>query len=167
MIRTRVLIGTALAVAAAAMLYADTFLAPWFPLLGITILVVQWRAAYELWHLLDAAHRPPLLMLYLGLTACWAANWWPVAAYSWLSAPAPGQPLLFWPALGLVYCVCFIVAFLWEMAWYPHGGIALPRLAVWAFILTYLGLLGSFFLQLRFLPVESGGAAGLVWLAAA
>lgn len=34
MIRTRLLIGTVLALMAAALLYLDGFLAPWYPLVG-------------------------------------------------------------------------------------------------------------------------------------
>jgi phosphatidate cytidylyltransferase len=166
MIRTRLLIGTTLALLAAALLYLDAFLAPWYPLLGGTVLAVLWRAAYELRQLLEPTHRPPYFLLGFGLSLCWAANWWPLIAAAWLP-PSRFSPPTVWSAVLFAYCLTFVLAFFWEMARYPYAGAALPRLAVTTLILTYLGLLGSCFLQLRFLPPSREGPAAIAWLVAA
>lgn len=166
MIRTRLLIGSLLAVLAAILLYVDSFLAPWFPLLGLTALAVIGRAAYELQQLLDPSHRPALGLLLTGVSLCWAANWWPTATV-WLQYAESYWPHSAWPALFIAYCTAFVLAFIWEMSRYPHDGPALPRLAAWTLITTYLGLLSSFFLQLRFLPESSAGPPAIAWLAAA
>ena len=166
MIRTRLLIGTVLALMAAALLYLDGFLAPWYPLVGGTVLAVLWRAAYELRQLLEPGHRPPYLVLVLGLTLCWAANWWPLLAASW-SSESRFFTTSVWTAVLFAYCSTFLVTFLWEIACYPHAGAALPRLAATTLILTYLGLLGSCFLQLRWLPPSDEGPAALAWMVAA
>lgn len=166
MIQTRLLIGSALILLAAAVLYLDGFLAPWYPLLGLTVLAVLWRAAYELQQLLEPAHRPPLWLLGLGLSLCWVANWWHRLAASALPASAlcPSSP---WTGVLFAYGLAFLAAFLWEMARYPHAGAALPRLAATTLILSYLGLFGSCFLQLRLLPESAEGPPTLAWLVAA
>jgi phosphatidate cytidylyltransferase len=167
MIQTRLLIGTLLAILAAALLYADAFLAPWFPLVGLTTLAVLCRAAYELQQLLEPRTRPALILLFTGITLCWLANWWPVVVTTGCLPATLLMSAQVWGALLVAYCTAFVLAFLWEMARYPHDGPALPRLAAWTLITTYLGLLGSCFLQLRLLPESSAGPPVIAWLAAA
>ncbi len=166
MIRTRVFVGSLLALGAAGVLFGDTYLAlNWFPsrfpFLFAFLMLAGVLGSRELVNLLPAAHRPSATLVTLGVLLLLAANWYRVIRYD-LGLP----PLSVWSMLLAVFVGVLIAAFLLEMRWYSgEPGTAVPRLALTVFAVAYLGLLPSFFAQIRWLslaPVTSAVMLALV-----
>jgi phosphatidate cytidylyltransferase len=150
MIRTRVLVGTVLAAAAAGLLVGDRWLAPWFPCLFACLLLVGVIATGELVRLLPAAIRPPHALTVVGVVLTLAANWYPLVrselAPSLPAVSSPWEPVLF------VFVAVVLAAFLVEMYCFAGAtGSAIPRLGLTVLSVAYLGLLGSFLAQLRWI----------------
>jgi len=141
MIRTRIVVGTLLAAAAAGVLVADRWLAPWFPCLFACLMIVGVVATRELVRLFPAAIRPREWVAVGGTCLILASNF----ASAALPSADSGSRLI-----GVVVAV-FLVAFLMEMWRYREPGHSVPRLALTTFVFVYLGVLGSFFAQLRWL----------------
>lgn len=137
MILTRIVVGSLLAAAAASILIADHWLAPWFPCLFACLMLVGIIATRELVRLFPAAMRPPDWIAIGGTCLILASNF----------ALAAGSRLRVEHAFVFV----FLLAFLVEMVRFREPGHAVPRLALTTFVLVYLGVLGSAFAQLRWL----------------
>lgn len=152
MIRTRVLVGSILAFAAAGLLIGDQFLAPWFPVLFACLTLVAVLATRELVRLFPPAVRPPELLAVAATVTIVAANWYTgvqARVATWLPAVAsPWEPVL------LAFVAAVIAGFLLEMYRYREPGTAVPRLGLLVLTLVYLGLLGSFLAQLRWLDPD-------------
>jgi len=138
MIRTRIVVGSLLAVAAAGIVVADTYLAPWFPCLFACLMFTGIIATRELVRLFPAAMRPPAWPTAIGVCVILASNFTLPSADS-------GSRLI-----GIAVGV-FFAAFLVEMVRFREPGAAVPRLALATFVFVYLGVLGSFFAQIRWL----------------
>ncbi len=149
MLRTRLWVGSLLALAAAAVLVGDRWLAPWFPFLLACVLGLGVLAGRELVGLFPKAFRPPPALPVAGTLVVLAANWYAVVrgeAAPWLPAAAsPWEPILF-AFVGVV-----AAAFLAEMYAYREPGAVVPRLALTVFAVAYLGLFPSFLVQQRWL----------------
>ena len=78
MIRTRVLVGTVLAAAAAGLLVGDRWLAPWFPCLLACLGLVGVLATRELVRLFPPIFRPAEPLAVGGVLLVLAANWYTV-----------------------------------------------------------------------------------------
>lgn len=137
MIRTRMIFGTLLAAAAAGMLVADRWIAPWFPFLFACLMAIGVLATRELLRLFPAAFRPREWVAVGGTCLILASNFAGVA----------GIGLRF----GDVFVAAVLIAFLVEMRQYREPGPAVPRLALTTFAFAYLGILGSLFAQIRWL----------------
>src|SRR5262245_10046008 len=153
MIRTRLLVGTLLALGAAGVLVGDTWLAqhgvPWFPFLFAFLALAGVVSSRELVRLFPAAHRPSELLVICGVLLLLAANWYPAIRLEF--GVTVGSP---WAMLVFVFVSVLIAAFLLEMYRYSgEPGVAVPRLALALFAVAYLGLLSSFFVQIRWLAV--------------
>jgi len=61
-----------------------------------------------------------------------------------------------WGPVLLVFVGTLLTTFLAEMYRFREPGSAVPRLALTVFVVAYLGLLGSCFARLRWLPEHSG-----------
>jgi phosphatidate cytidylyltransferase len=148
-IRTRVLVGTVLIAAAAGLLVGDRWLAPWFPCLLACLGLVGVLATRELVRLFPSPYRPSVSLTVAGVLLTLSANWYPVVQARLapsLPASSPWEPVLF------VFVGVVLAAFLAEMRRYTGTpGAAVPRLALTVFAVAYLGLLGSFLAQLRWL----------------
>lgn len=153
MIRTRVVMGSVLAAAAAGVLVGDAYLAPWFPCLFGCLLAAGLFAGRELVRLFPPVFRPPEVLVLVGLFFTIAANWYDVVRANLAgSLPTSASP---WPPVLFVFTAVLFAAFLVEMARYREPGAAVPRLALCVFAVAYLGLLGSFFARIRWL--DHGG----------
>lgn len=155
MIRTRLRVGSLLALAAGGVLVADGWLAPWFPGLLGCLVVVGVLAARELVRLFPPVFRPSEPLVIGGVLLTLLANWYPVLAHEFgpplRPVGSPWTPVLF-AFVGVVFA-----AFLVEMYCYAEPGAAVPRLGLTLLAVAYLGLLASFFVQLRWLsPAHSG-----------
>lgn len=165
MIRTRLWVGTLLALGAAGVLFGDSYLAQrgfaWFPFLLVFLLYAGAAGARELVRLFPAAHRPSEPLVTCGVQLLLVANWYPAVRLQFSAAPA--SP---WAMLVVVFVGVLIAAFLLEMQRYTgEPGVAVPRLALTVFAVAYLGLLPCFFAQIRWLsndPDASGLMLALV-----
>ena len=152
MIRTRVLVGSILGWGTLALLVGDRYLAPWFPVLFVTIVFVAVLMTRELVRLFPPHTRPFGPFLILGVVATITANWYPVAQQS---LPAILPPLASaWEAVVFVFVGVVVAAFLIEVNRYREPGTAVPRLGLTVLSVAYLGLLGSFLVQLRSLSPD-------------
>lgn len=150
MIRTRVVVGSLLALAAAGVLVGDAYLAPWFPCLFACLMALGLLAGRELVALFPEPMRPSELLTVAGILLCLAVNWYPTLRTE--LGYAPGSA---WGLLVVVFTAVLVAAFLLEMRRYTgEPGRAVPRLGATVFAVAYLGVLPSFFAQLRFLPTE-------------
>lgn len=139
MLRDRLRAGTLLALGVLGVLYADRWLAPYYPVLGVLALLAGTLTAGELCDLLRPDLRPRRLLTMLGVATVLAANWF--------------GPLLnladTWFPVWLAYVGFVLAAFLYEVLAFraPGDGVARVMAAAWA--VAYLGLLPSFLIQLR------------------
>jgi phosphatidate cytidylyltransferase len=151
LIRTRVVVGTLLAVAAGGfLLVGDRYLAPWFPFLLASLLFVGVVSTRELISLFPTAFRPPELLTVLGVVVVIAANWYTIVQNA-LVLPAVTtwhQPVV------LAFVGVITVGFLREMYLFREPGAAVPRLALLVLAVAYLGLFGSFLAQLRWIDAD-------------
>lgn len=158
MIRTRVLVGTLLALGAAGVLVGDTVLAQngfdFFPFLFAFLGLAGLLGSRELVRLFPAAARPSQLLVTLGVLLLLAANWYPLVF----------APVSRWYLLGLAFVGVLMGAFLLEMRWYTGEPGAVPRLALTVFAVAYLGLLPSFFAQIRWLSFDPVTSAVMLTL---
>ena len=139
-----------LVLAAAGVLVGDQYLAPWFPCWFGCLMLMGVVAARELVRLFPPALRPSELLTVTGVLLALAANWHPVvrAAYA---PPAPSP----WALVTFVLAGVLIAAFLLEMRRYREPGPAVPRIGLTVFAVAYLGLLGSFLAQLRWVHPDA------------
>ena len=159
MLKTRVAFGLLMIAGVGAVLVADPYLGGGtFPCLAVVAAVVMWLAAGELQALL--ANLPLALDPWwcrLAATALVLGNWLPAllpASAGWLTAgPLPVGVGLFVPA-GLL-------AFLTVAAGYRQPGDAVAKVAGYLLVLFYLGVLGSFVVQTRWLGTAGQGAVAL------
>ncbi|QEL18444.1 phosphatidate cytidylyltransferase [Limnoglobus roseus] len=150
MLRTRIWVGSLLAAAAAGVLFGDAFFAPHYPILLAAILFLGWFGTQEFWRMLSAGDRPAAPVVALGVPLVLAANWFSVLSQG-IAAP--------WQCVIGAFVAAVLVAFLYEIGTYSADGHSSRRVAFSVLLFAYLGLLPSFLVQLRWLPVEVSGAA--------
>lgn len=156
MLRTRLWMGSLLIVVVAGMLWLDQDWAPWHPFQFVFQMSVAFGAAYELSHLYDS--RPHQRgVLYVGVLALTLVNWL-LPAFGW-------EKHIFAVLLGLVAGL-HLVVFLVEMAKFTEPGRSVEGMARTWWGIGYLGLLPSFFAQIRWL-YEPGSPMGTEALALA
>src|SRR6516225_6188028 len=117
MIRTRVIVGSILALATIGILIGDDYLAPgWFPCLFICLMALGILAGRELVRLFPEATRPSETLTISGILVCLAVNWVPVLSAE--SRRYHGWQISFYrvpDCLLLVFSTILIAAFLREM----------------------------------------------------
>jgi phosphatidate cytidylyltransferase len=149
--------GAILAALAAGVLLLDQSIAPWFPFLLAFLLLLALSCCHELLNLLPATRRPAAWLCYPAVAALIIANW---PAHFWQRDA--------WPWVCGTFAVVVLSAFLAEMATFHEPGESVTRISLTVWIIAYLGLLPSFFAQLRWIPgPEEGIPNGTVALALA
>jgi len=160
MLRTRLLIGAVLAALVVAVLLVDW--APWYPFLFVLLIVLSLAGCAEMVRLLGPNQQPSSWLCYAAIILLICANWVP-------HVPGPWDPdPWFW--IGSAFAVAVVTANVVEMARFREPGGSVTHIALTVWIVSYLGLLPSFFAQLRWLgpPGTSGtGEAGTAALALA
>jgi phosphatidate cytidylyltransferase len=151
MIRTRIIVGSILAIAAVGFLVADGYLEPWYPCLFVCLLVLGILAGRELIRLIPANVQPSELLVLIGIVLCLTANWVPVVGTAIGRSTGPA-----WSMVLFTYVAMMLAAFGLEMYRFHEPGSAVPRLGTTLLAIGYLGVLPSFFAQLRFLTPEPG-----------
>jgi phosphatidate cytidylyltransferase len=158
MLRTRLAVGAVLVALVVGMLAVDERLAPWYPFLLLFFLGLALASCFELLNLLGAEQRPSAWLCGGGLVAVVAANW-----LAHRHGPNP-QP---WAYVLAAFAALVLAAFLVEMATFREPGTSVVRIALAVWVVAYLGLLPSFFAQLRWLGAASDPGRGTAALALA
>lgn len=170
MLRTRVLSAILIVVALVLVLYVDQGLAPWFPLWFLLSAFVMAATSRELVALLsNTPARPDARVVAGGLLAILAADWLPHLAAACpahervsaiVSEPFAAIAVLSWPFLCFTGVV--MAAFVAESLRFEGPGRAVASIAGTILVVAYVGLLGSFMVQMRWLE---GCKHGLIPLA--
>jgi phosphatidate cytidylyltransferase len=160
--------GTILVVLVAGMLAVDQYLAPWYPFLFVFVLGLGLVACLEVVQLLGPARRPPLWLCFAAVAGLILANWLgrPVLAGAMATSLGLRLPATGWAWIVGVFTVVVLAGFLVEMATFREPGNSMIRVALLVWIAGYLGVLPSFFVQLRWLN-ESNSDVGTTALALA
>jgi phosphatidate cytidylyltransferase len=176
MLGTRLVIGFAMVGFTLLALCADEFLAPWFPIWFVLALVVLGIATLELVDLLSATGiRPSGNTALGGVVALVVANWVPHLLdrvgllVGWSQRAAAYDPMdpvdaLAWPLMTFVAVV--MAAFVIRSLQFPESGSTMATLAGTILVVAYVGLLGSFIIQLRWFEGPYNGLIPLVYLIA-
>jgi phosphatidate cytidylyltransferase len=176
MLATRLLVGFSMVGFMVALLCADEWLAPWFPLWFLLAVIVLGAASLELVELLGATGlRPSGNTAFGGVLALVIANWVPhlidhfsrtVSPSSLATAYDPMGPVyaLAWPLLTFV--AVLMVAFVVRSVQFPEPGSTMATIAGTVLVVAYVGLLGSFIIQLRWLEGPYHGLVPIVFLIA-
>lgn len=150
MLRTRLVVGAVLIGLVGAMLVADQGFSPWFPFLALMVIFLGLGSSYELLHLLGPNRRPEAWICDLGIVLVILSNW-PAhlpEMKGWLPGPWP------WVMGGLIVAILIVIVN--ELSSFREPGRSMERMALAVFAIAYLGLLPSFFVQLRWLdPVHA------------
>lgn len=170
MLRTRVLTGVLIVAALVVVLYVDQGLAPRFPLWFLVSALLMGASARELSGLLsNTPARPDARVVAGGLLAILAANWLPHLAAACpthdrvsaiMSEPFGSIGVLAWPFLS--FTVVVMAAFVAESLRFERPGGAVASIAGTILVVAYVGLLGTFIVQMRWLE---GCRHGLIPLA--
>jgi phosphatidate cytidylyltransferase len=166
--RTRIFVGTIMAVLAACMLIADLYLAPVYPFLLLVILLLALGACSELHRLLRfLPNRAPFWLCAGGVFVVLLANW-PVHILDYLlggSGQAKQQYGLDpWQFVTFAFAAVAMTAFVAEMPKYRDSSGAVPRIALALWFVAYLGLLPSFLIQLRWPPPQYGSLSMAIFV---
>jgi phosphatidate cytidylyltransferase len=143
--------GTLLVVLVVGLLVIDQWLAPWYPFLLCFLLALAVAGVHELLDLLGPERRLPGWVCYLAVAVLILGNW---PAHVLPAAQQLDADPWHW-VLGLFTAVVG-VTFLVETATFREPGGSVNRIALMIWITAYLGLLPSFFVQLRW---RAGSAA--------
>ncbi len=172
MLATRLATGLTLVVVLLAILILDEWLAPWFPLWFAASLVVLGLCAVELSGLLGATGARPSANTVLGGTmALVVANWAPHVARQLSLDPARPIPATYDPSASVdvmawplwTFVAILMAAFLSQSLQFRRPGQTMATIAGTILAVAYVGLLGSFMIQMRWFD---GPYHGLIPLAA-
>lgn len=160
MLAKRLAIGLSMVALLMAVMALDDRLAPYYPLWLVAALVVMGASSLELVDLLGrAGAKASGNTVFGGVMAIALANWAPHVA-STTTAAAPMMPAydplapvhaLAWPLLA--FAATLMGAFIARAVQYDRKGDASTAIAGSILAVAYIGILGSFALQLRWLGV--------------
>ncbi len=172
MLGTRLVTGFSMVGLLLAVLCLDELLAPWFPFWFVAALVIMGSSALELVGLLNATSaRPSGNTVLGGVMALVVANWAPHLITELFPNPHPQalsyDPLgpvsdLAWPFMTFV--AVLMVSFVIQSAQFQKPGVTLATIAGTVLAVAYVGLLGSFIIQLRWFDGRYHGIVPLVYL---
>jgi phosphatidate cytidylyltransferase len=157
-------------------LCADELLAPWFPFWFALAVVVMGTSALELVGLLDATSvRPSGNTVLGGVLALVVSNWVPHLidrfglAAGWTVRSEAFDPMSPVAALGwplMTFAAVVMAAFLIRSVQFPEPGSTMATIAGTILAVAYVGLLGSFIIQIRWLEGRYHGLIPIVYLIA-
>jgi phosphatidate cytidylyltransferase len=169
MLLTRLLIGIPMAAAFVLVLFVDTyFFSPWFPLWLVAMLVGLGMGAREVANLFQqTSARPDRALVVGGVLAIVLSNWGPHITAHLIGAddrPGGAVEALAWPLWAFVAVVMF--TFIAQSARFEHPGGTMATIAGTVLAVAYVGLLGSFLVQFRWLESPYRGLVPLAALVA-
>jgi phosphatidate cytidylyltransferase len=155
-------------------LWVDEFFAPWFPFWFILSAAAMISAARELTELLDATSASPSGNSVVGgVLAIVIANWVPHLVENHSQSDGelallydPGRPLdvLAWPFLTFV--AVLMTSFVVQSFQFAKPGRTMAKISGTVLAVAYVGLLGTFTIQLRWLEGRHQGLMAVVFLVA-
>lgn len=156
-------------------LFVDEWFAPWYPLWFLTAIVVCGHAATEITSLLSGTSARPSGNVVLGGTLAIVVSNWPPHLNEWLGRRAaaplevgfdPSVPIhdLAWPLLTFVGVMMFL--FVSQGVQFRKPGGTMATIGGTLLALGYIGLLGSFLIQLRWFEGPSHGFLPVIALIA-
>jgi phosphatidate cytidylyltransferase len=174
MLSTRLVFGLLMVAGLLIALCIDEWLAPWYPFWFLLSGCALVAAAHELIGLLDATSaRPSANSVIGGVLAMLFANWVPHIAtlhdpLEGISALGydPARPLhvLAWPFL--CFAAVLMISFVVQSLQFEKPGRTMAKIAGTILAVAYVGLLGSFTIQLRWFEGRLQGILALVFLVA-
>lgn len=173
MLLYRLLTGAAMIAALVGVLIFDQRFAPWYPMWFLTVTMVMVAAAMEMTGLLKATGAHPSSSVVIGgVLALVAANWAPhvlsvtsLGTSSGLMHNAWSAEALAWPMW--TFTAILMLSFLDVASRFRQGGHgATATIASTLFATAYVGLLGSFIIQFRWIEGHGDGLVALAMLIA-
>lgn len=173
MLGTRLITGFIMVGVLVAILVIDEWMAPWFPLWFILCLVATGFAAMELVGLLNGTSaRPSGNTVFGGAIALVLANWAPHVLAQIHHLPQLSNRLAYDPltpvnALGwpfLTFSAIVMMTFVVQSAQFEKPGTTMATIAATVLAVAYVGLLGSFLIQTRWLDGPYHGLVPLAYL---
>jgi phosphatidate cytidylyltransferase len=174
MLGTRVVSGILIVAALVLILVVDQWLAPWFPLWFVLSAAAMGMGASEFIGLLDGTDsRPSPRAVMGGVAAVLVANWLPhlvgvVSDSNRLSGlvhePSAAVAVLAWPFLSFIGVL--MLTFVAQSLQFDAPGRAVATIAASVLVVAYIGLLGSFIIQFRWLEGCKHGLLPLAFLIA-
>ncbi|MFO0892262.1 MAG: phosphatidate cytidylyltransferase [Isosphaeraceae bacterium] len=174
MLMARVVSGMILIAVALGVLLVDESFGPWYPFWFLLCMSALTAAGIELVGLLSRTiARPSMNTVMGGVLALTLSNWMPhVSEYlaggeqSDLAVAQTGSPVawLAWPFLSFVGVL--MVTFIVQSVQFVRPGRTMATIAGTILAVAYLGLLGSFVIQLRWLDGPHQGVTALIFLVA-
>jgi phosphatidate cytidylyltransferase len=122
-------------------LVEERWLAPWFPFLFLAVAAACLLGTHELLLMLDPVSRPCEILCYAGVFGIIVINW---------KTPL-GIPLDPWHLIGILFVATGFGGFLYEIYRFRGPNRITERVSQLLLVVFYLGVLPSFFLQLRWL----------------
>ncbi len=177
MLAHRLVIGLTMVAAFLAVIILDEFLAPWFPLWLLTVTVAVVACARELVGLLGATTaKPSGNSVYGGVVTLIAANWLPHVVDElgrWHYSPGVEVPhdtlrpitVMGWPLWAFVSVL--MVTFVSQSVQFKRGRATMATISGTVLAIAYIGLLGGFIIQMRWLEGTYHGLIPLATLVAA
>ena len=175
MLGTRLVIGLSMVAGILLVLCLDEWLAPWFPIWFVLSLIAMGASARELVGLLHASSaRPSGNTVFGGVMALVVANWAPHVTAAMLATPRMAAALPYDPAApvgALAWPLCTFVAivmgaFVIQSAQFDQPGRTMATIAGTVLTVAFVGLLGSFMIQMRWFDGPYHGILPLVFLVA-
>ncbi len=177
MLGMRIVLGLMMVFGYIGALIMDEALAPWYPIWFVIAAITLLSAAWEMVRLLQAGGASPMPGVVLGgVAAMILANWTPhvLLGLSTLSAPlryetTAAHPVLSAMAWPLASFSAIVMLALMAQSGEPitDPGRAMARVGATILAVAYVGVLGSFFIQFRWLPGDYHGLIPMLALATA
>src|SRR5262245_55621208 len=174
MLSTRLLFGLLMVAGLLLSLWVDEWFAPWFPLWSLLAATTLVAAALELNGLLAATSaRPSANSVMGGVMAILVANWAPhlagdpgssVGVSALIYDPARPLDVLAWPFL--VFVAVVMTSFVVQSIQFSKPGLTMAKISGTVLAVAYVGVLGSFTLQMRWFEGHLQGILALVFLVA-
>jgi phosphatidate cytidylyltransferase len=154
MVKTRVLFGSAMIALLLAVLFVDQWFAPFYPFYAVAIFTIVWLAGREMGRMVSQISGS-VSPLYsgIGCVAIVGANW-PCHLSESIAAHFPNFSLPFF-----VFVALGMITFLGVSSQYTGPGDSVLRVEGYLLVFFYVGCLGSFIIQIRWMGGDSAAGA--------
>ena len=175
MLATRLATGLTLVAVLLAILILDEWMAPWYPLWFVAALVVMVICSREMVTLLGATDvRPSANAVVGGAIALVLANWVPHAVRQLVLDPLRPIPVSYDPSANInvlawplwTFVATLMATFLTQSLQFRRPGHTMATIAGTMLAVAYVGLLGSFIIQMRWFDGPYHGLIPLATLVA-